>query len=92
MLSDRLGVNAPILAHVKDVEAAEVGTQEQRLGRKGVHNDRAIGAAARAISRRKANLGYDDASLRREMLDQRVSARGIERCTRYTESETWVAN
>ena len=88
MLSDGFGVNAPILAHVEDVEAAEVGAQEQGLGRKGVHDDRAIGAAARAISRRKANLGYDDASLRREMLNQRVSARGIERYTRNTESET----
>ena len=92
MLSDGLGVNAPILAHVEDVEATEVGPQEKCLGRKGVHNDRAIGATARAVSRRKANLGYDDTSLRREMLNQRVGARGIERCTRTTESETQVVN
>ncbi len=78
MLADGLGVDTPVRTEIEDVETAGVGAKEECLGRKNAQNCWVFGCGGGAIPGREANLGNDLPCLWREVLDDGVSAGGIE--------------
>jgi hypothetical protein len=73
-----LRVQIAVLAEIENVKATRVCAEEECLWREDMQDSGTVGSVRGTVSRRKADLGDDQTSLRREVLDHSVCTGRVE--------------